>query len=206
MTRGTLSTLSTPSKCFWRGWSKRGHKKNENRKNLKIKDKIKKRCPGGRRLHLQRPQSVFEEDEAEEAAESSSPKCWPGNTYVVQLNWLLKVEFSSQSISEYWNRTTTSILQAINHFCNVFGHILWRDSHSLLMSPRIWTYISEALLKPCIHSLWLQPNCSTPLPPKIQLYLKKFILCIYLHIHTFLDTAWHGSLFFGASDIDATKS
>jgi len=26
-----------------------------------------KRCPGGRRLHPQRPQSVFEEDEAEEA-------------------------------------------------------------------------------------------------------------------------------------------
>ena len=30
--------------------------------------------------------SVFGEDEAEEAAESSSSKCWPGYTYFVQLN------------------------------------------------------------------------------------------------------------------------
>ena len=43
---------------------------------------------------------VFEEDEAEDAAESSSSKCWPGYTYFVQLNWVWKVEFS------------------INHFCN----------------------------------------------------------------------------------------
>ena len=27
-------------------------------------------CQGGRRLHCQRPESVFEEDEAEEAAEN----------------------------------------------------------------------------------------------------------------------------------------
>ena len=45
-----------------------------------------KRCPGGCRLHPQRPQSVFEEDEVEEAAESSSSKCLPGYTYFVQLN------------------------------------------------------------------------------------------------------------------------
>ena len=31
-----------------------------------------KRCPGGYHLHPQRPQRVFEEDEAEEATESSS--------------------------------------------------------------------------------------------------------------------------------------
>ena len=30
------------------------------------------RCPGGHRLHRQRPQRVFEEDGAEEAAELSS--------------------------------------------------------------------------------------------------------------------------------------
>ena len=55
-------------------------------KKIKIKNCPQKRCPGGRRLHPPRPQSVFEEDEAEEAAESSSSKCWPGYTYVVQLN------------------------------------------------------------------------------------------------------------------------
>ena len=45
-----------------------------------------KRCQGGGRLHPQRPQSVFEEDEAEEVAESSSSKCTMGYTYLVQLN------------------------------------------------------------------------------------------------------------------------
>ena len=45
-----------------------------------------KRCPGGRRLHPQRPQSVFEEDEAEVVAESSSSKCTTGYTYFVKLN------------------------------------------------------------------------------------------------------------------------
>ena len=52
MPRGTPSTSSTPSKCFWRG---------------------------------------------EEAAESSSSKC-SMDSYFVQLNWLWKVEFSSQPI------------------------------------------------------------------------------------------------------------
>ena len=35
-------------------------------------------------------------------------------------NCLWKAEFLCQPISEYWNRTTTSIpfLQAIRHFCN----------------------------------------------------------------------------------------
>jgi len=45
-----------------------------------------KRCPGGRRLHPQRPQRVFEEDEAEEATKKSSSKCCSGYTYFVQLN------------------------------------------------------------------------------------------------------------------------
>ena len=75
--RGTPSTLSTPFQCFWRGWSRRGHwKKNKNFKKIKKSAQIfffffstlpPKRCPGGRRLHPQRPQSVFEENEAEEA-------------------------------------------------------------------------------------------------------------------------------------------
>ena len=34
-----------------------------------------------RRLHPQRPQSVFEEDEAEEATEKSSSKCWTGSCF-----------------------------------------------------------------------------------------------------------------------------
>ena len=51
----------------------------------------------------------LKEDETEEVAESSSSKCPTGYTYFVQLNWLLKLEFSSQPISEYWNRTTTLI-------------------------------------------------------------------------------------------------
>ena len=37
-----------------------------------------KRCPRGRFLHPQPPQSVFEEDKAEEATESSFSKCWVG--------------------------------------------------------------------------------------------------------------------------------
>ena len=45
-----------------------------------------KRCPGGRRLHPQRPQSVFEEDEAEEVTKKSSSQCCSGYTYFVQLN------------------------------------------------------------------------------------------------------------------------
>ena len=61
-----------------------------------IKKVASKRCPTGRRLQRRRPQSVLEEDEAEEAAESSSPKCWPGYSYFVQLNRLWKVEFSTQ--------------------------------------------------------------------------------------------------------------
>ena len=52
-----------------------------------------KRCPGGRRLHPQRPQSVFEEDEAEEAAESSSSSCWPGYTYLVNLIDCVRMSF-----------------------------------------------------------------------------------------------------------------
>ena len=85
------------------------------------------RCLGGHRLHPQHPQSVFEEDElSEEAAESSASKCCLGYTYFVQLNWLWKVEFSSQPISEYWNWTTTLIpfLQAITHFCNFIPSFL----------------------------------------------------------------------------------
>ena len=74
-------------------------------------------------LHPQRPQSVFEEDEAEEAAESSSSKCWPRRGTLILFNSIdWKVEFLSQPISEYSNRTTTLIpfLRAINHFCNFF--------------------------------------------------------------------------------------
>ena len=40
-----------------------------------------KRCPGGLRLYPQCPQSVFEEDEAEEATEKSSSKCWTGSGF-----------------------------------------------------------------------------------------------------------------------------
>ena len=52
-------------------------KKKNKKKNKKKLDKLflfnfsnlpPKRCPGGRRLHSQRHQSVFEEDEAEEVA------------------------------------------------------------------------------------------------------------------------------------------
>ena len=93
-----------------------------------------KRCPGGRRLHPQRPQRVFEEDEAEEATKKSSSKCCSGYTYFVQLNWLWKVEFLSQPISKYRNRTTTLIpfLQAINHFCT-FIHSYFMDRFAFLI-------------------------------------------------------------------------
>ena len=73
-------------------------------------------CPGGRRLYPQRPQSVFEEDEAEEATKKSSSKCCTGYTYFVQLNWLWKVEFLSQPISKYRNQTTTLILTFLTSY------------------------------------------------------------------------------------------
>ena len=74
----------------------------KNNKKIKKSDKIfflifrncPQRCQGGRRLHLQRPQSVFEENEAEEAAESSSSN---------------SIDCGSQPIYEYRNRTTTLI-------------------------------------------------------------------------------------------------
>ena len=90
-----------PSSVFEKNEEKEAtKKKNKDLKNLKNKKKKNqphfvfsnfsklspKRCPGGRRLHPQRPQSVFEEDEAEEVAESSSSKCTTGYTYFVQLN------------------------------------------------------------------------------------------------------------------------
>ena len=92
-----------------------------------------KSCSGERRLHPQRPQSVFEEDEAEEATEKSPSKCCTGYTYFVQLNWLWKVEFLSLPISKYWNRTTTLIpfLRAIWNFCN-FIHSYFMDRFEFL--------------------------------------------------------------------------
>ena len=61
-------------KCVWRGFSRRDRwKKDKKSKNIKKSDKFffkyfeiapQKRCPGERRLHPQRPQCVFEEDEA----------------------------------------------------------------------------------------------------------------------------------------------
>ena len=41
----------------------------------------KKRCQEGRHLLCQLPQSVFEADEAEEATEKSSSKCWTGSGF-----------------------------------------------------------------------------------------------------------------------------
>ena len=41
---------------------------------LSIFEIAPKRCQGGRRLHCQRPQSVFEEDEEEETAEKKIQK------------------------------------------------------------------------------------------------------------------------------------
>ena len=38
-----------------------------------------KRCQGGRRLHCRRPQSVFEEDEAEEAPKKNVKKIFKKN-------------------------------------------------------------------------------------------------------------------------------
>ena len=103
----------------------------------------KKRCQGGRRLHCQRPSSVFEEDEAEEATRKSSSKCCSGYTYFVQLNWLWKVEFLSQPISKYRNRTTSLIpfLQAINHFCT-FIHSYFMDRLAFLIEGTSYIYIS----------------------------------------------------------------
>ena len=46
----------------------------------------KKKCPGGRCLYRQRPQSVFEEDEAEEAAEKKTKKIsTPDAVYIVSV-------------------------------------------------------------------------------------------------------------------------
>ena len=88
MPSGTPSTLSTPLKCFLKRMKqKRPQEKNLKFKKFKKNNKNKKKiwqiffcfnfsklppksCPGGRSLHPQRPQCVFEEDEAEVAAES----------------------------------------------------------------------------------------------------------------------------------------
>ena len=66
-----------------------------------------KRCPGGRRLHPQRPQCVFEEDEAEVVPESFVKLSVRGQAFFFIFNCLLQIE--SQLISEYWDRTTTLI-------------------------------------------------------------------------------------------------
>ena len=46
--------------------------------------------------------------------------CLDGVRFFFIFNCLLQIEFLSQLISEYWNRTTTitPFLQAIKHFCN----------------------------------------------------------------------------------------
>ena len=51
-----------------------------------------KSCPGGHRLHPQRPQSVFEEDEAKEAAESFVKLLVRGQVNFF-FNCLLQIEF-----------------------------------------------------------------------------------------------------------------
>ena len=90
------------------------------------------------------PQRVFEEDEAEEATKKSSSKCCSGYTYFVQLNYLWKVEFLSQSISKYRNRTTTLLpfLQAINHFCT-FIHSYFMDRFALLIEGTSYTIFTS---------------------------------------------------------------
>ena len=51
-------------------------------------------------------------------------------------NCLLQIEFWSQLISEYWNRTTLiPFLQAILNSVTLFIRILWIDSHSWLKAP-----------------------------------------------------------------------
>ena len=107
-------------------------------KNLEFKKKIgqfffkyffqltPKTCPWGLCLHPQRPQSVFEEDEAEEAAEGSSSKYWTGvhlfcsTQLTVKGFQVSRILDSSQPNTEYWNRTTTLIpfLEAFKHICN----------------------------------------------------------------------------------------
>ena len=120
-----------------------------------------KSCQRGRRLLHQRPRSVFEEDEAEEAAESSSSKCWVGYTYFVQLNWLWKVELSSQPISEYCNRTTTLIpfFQAIDHFCH-FIPSYFIERFAFLIDYTSYHQIAKKIatfwMRICL--LWISPG------------------------------------------------
>ena len=120
-----------------------------------------KRCPGGRRLHPQRPQRVFEGDEAEEATKKSSSKCCSGYTYFVQLNWLWKVEFLSQPISKYRNRTTTLIpfLRAIWNFCN-FINSCFMDRFAFLIE--LTSYFI------CVSVLWISDRKSKILEVQIS--------------------------------------
>ena len=124
----TLSTLSTFSKCFWRGWSIRGCWKKDN--NKKKSDNFyffyffklpPKRCPGGRRLHPQPPQSVECRGWSRRGRWKFTLKTLDGVHLFCSTQLTVEGCFSSQLISEYyWNQTTTLIpfLQAITNFCN----------------------------------------------------------------------------------------
>ena len=108
------------------------------------------------------PSKYFEEDEVDEAAESSSSKCWPGYTYFVQLNWLWKVE-----ISEYRNRTTTLIpfLQDINHFCN-FIPSYFIERFAFLIDYT--SYICMECHKVCTYLAYLNFNHLTNFSPHLR--------------------------------------
>ena len=113
--------------------STKNQKKKTKRREKKV-GKVKKKiffrnCPKKGAKRTLSTLSTQTTCQAEETTEKSSTKCCTGYTYFVQLNWLWKVEFLSQPISKYRNRTTTLIpfFQTINHFCNfIHSHFMAR--------------------------------------------------------------------------------
>ena len=103
-----------------------------------------KSCPGRRRLHLQRPQSVLEEDEAEEAAESFV-KCWFGVSFFFYFQLSAK---DWDSLSWFTNTGIERQHQYLSYelfemSVTLFIRILWIDSHSWWTTP---IYINEQLI------------------------------------------------------------
>ena len=95
--RGTPSSSSAPSKCFWRGWSRRGRWK----------------------FILQMLAGVHHLGSTQLTVEG----------FFFQVSRFLNtgIEWQHQYLS--YKLLTTSV--------TLFVHILWRDSHSWLLSPRI---------------------------------------------------------------------
>ena len=87
-------------------------------------------------------------------------------------NWLWKAEFLCHPISEYWNRTTTSIpfYKLLDTPVTLFLQILWNDSHSWLMTPHM-------------YRIWKENTCS--ILPWSSIYFIYIYIYVMSGIHFF---------------------